>query len=211
MYQALLPLFISFGRWSLGTRLVDSDFEVGMVEGLSVINIRTQDDVKEFWLEAKKVGKWCCGVMPWKTAIKRATSELHLMIQTLRMIIGAVNQKRDGQVTGRNKENQVQETIEALQKTTYTIMQLRIWYVQSGIHSSYTDPPKFQRAGGKDTPKRKSSETMAETAAHVASQAVASNLTPKASSSAGTSPGRDIESCSKCYRQLSELNNLKAS
>ena len=40
-----------------GGDVVDSDFEVGMVEGSSVINIRTQDDVKEFWLEAKKVGK----------------------------------------------------------------------------------------------------------------------------------------------------------
>lgn len=203
----------------LGGDVVDSDFEVGMVEGSSVINIRTQDDVKEFWLEAKKGGK----VMLWCDALKdsnqksnkRATFDDSDSEDDHRC-----SKSKKRRVTGRDKEDKVQETIEALKEkhgeSTYTIMQLRIWseMIQSGMHSSYTDPPKnsmFQRAGGKDTPKRKSSETMAEIAAHVASQAVASTLTPKAGSSAGTSPGRVIESRSKCYRQLSELNNLKAS
>ena len=94
-------------------------------------------------------------------------------------------------------------------------MQLRILseMIQCGMHASYTDPPKnsmFQRAGGKDTPKGKL-ESVAEITAHVASQAVASTLTPKASCYVGTSPGRVIENCSKCYCQLSELNNLKSS
>ena len=60
--------------------------------------------------------------------------------------------------------------------------------IQSGTHSSYTDPPKsllFQRAGGKDTLKRKC-ESVAEIAAQVASQAIASTLTAKTSCSLGT-------------------------
>ena len=59
-------------------------------------------------------------------------------------------------------------------------------------------------------PKRKL-ESVAEMAVQVASQAIASTLSPKLSCSPGASPGRAIENCSKCYRQLSELSNLKSS
>ena len=95
------------------------------------------------------------------------------------------------------------------------MMQFRIWseMIQSGMHASYSDPPKssmFQRAGGKDTPKRKP-DSVAEIAAQAASQAIAATLTPKASCSLGVSPGRVIENQSKCYRQISEINNLKSS
>ena len=119
-------------------------------------------------------------------------------------------------VTGKEKEERIHETIEALKQqhgeSTYTMMQLRIWseMIQSGMHKSYSDPPTssmFQRAGGKVIPKRMS---VSDIAVHAATQ-IASTLTPKAGCSPETSPGRVIENRSKCYRQLSELNNLKSS
>ena len=93
-------------------------------------------------------------------------------------------------------------------------MQYQIWseMITSVLHASRDDPPKstvFQRAGGKVTPRRKS-----ESAADVlqaASKAIASALTPKAVSSADSSPGKVIENRSKCYKQLGELKNLKTS
>ncbi len=76
----------------------------------------------------------------------------------------------------------------------------------SGLHASHDDPPKskmFQRAGGKETPRRKS-ESATDIALQAASQAIASALTPKALSSPASSPGKLIENHSKCYKHLAE-------
>ena len=43
---------------------IDDDFDVGVMEGTLVVNLRTQDDLKEFWIEARKGRKvllWCDG------------------------------------------------------------------------------------------------------------------------------------------------------
>ncbi len=85
--------------------------------------------------------------------------------------------------------------------------------VESGLHTTRDDPPTstmFQRAGGKETPKRRS-ESATERAVQVASQAIASALTPKVVSSASSSPGKVIDNRSKCYKQLGELKNLRSS
>ena len=112
-------------------------------------------------------------------------------------------QKKRG---ARDKDDRVHEAIEELKQqhgeSAFTLM---LWseMIVSGMHSSYTPKSSmFQRVEGKETPNRKS-ESVAEMAAQVASQAIAYTLTPRAtSSSLGASPGRVIENRSKCYRQL---------
>lgn len=202
----------------LGSDIDDGDFDVGVMEGSSVVNLRTQDDLKEFWVEAKKGSR----VFLWCDALKEVNTKSGSRRRTLDGSDSDEDRKgksKKRRVTGQDKEERVQETIEALKQqqgaSSYTMMQLRIWseMIQSGMHKSYKDPPTssmFQRAGGNDTPKRKSA-TVADIAAHAATQAIASTLTQKAGCSPGTSPGRIIENRSKCYRQLSELNQLKAS
>jgi len=69
----------------------------------------------------------------------------------------------------------------------------------------------FARAGG-GTPNRRSDQGVAAALTRVANQ-ISGALSPVPTSShstTGTSPAKIIENRSKCYKQLSELNNLKA-
>ena len=109
----------------------------------------------------------------------------------------------------------MKEAIEELKQchSGYTPMQYRIWaemYV-GGVHPSLDQAPKstmFIRAGGGSAPKKRDS------VADAVSQ-IAVALSPKVSSNGGDgtsgSPAKVIENRSKCYKQLSELKNLKMS
>ena len=98
-------------------------------------------------------------------------------------------------------------------------MQVRIWseMVVGGIHSSLDDPPvssMFVRAGGGGPGKKKKDSSVSE-ALTQAAMAISSAISPRHAaiqpSSMGTSPAKEIESRSKCYKQLSDLNGLKTS
>ena len=80
-------------------------------------------------------------------------------------------------------------------------MQYRIWgeMVGGGLHSSLDDPRNtsmFARAGG-STPNCKGSDQSFDL------------LPIRYHESVPTSPAKLIENRSRCYRQISELNNLK--
>ena len=95
----------------------------------------------------------------------------------------------------------VQEIVDNLKSkhgTKYTVFQLRIWaeLISSGLYTSTDEPPcnnsMFQRAGGGSSSKKKQDQN--ESAAGIAT----------------SSPARLIDSRSKLYKQLSELQNLKS-
>ena len=74
-----------------------------------------------------------------------------------------------------------------------------------GVHKHYDTPPTstmFKRSGGDFTIGRKKENFPR------ALTPSASTVTPSRSGN-GTSPARAIEGRSKCYRQLTELKNLK--
>ena len=118
----------------------------------------------------------------------------------------------------------MQTTLEELKEkhgTVYTPMQLRIWSesIVGGIHSSLEEAPTssmFAKAGKGPTKKKEQtsmSEALTQTA--LAISTVFSPRAPLPSSSSiqhlGTSPAKEIESRSKCYKQLNELNQLRSS
>lgn len=120
----------------------------------------------------------------------------------------------------KERETKLEDTISSLQEkhgNKYTHMQYRIWSEMylGGYHKSFEDPPTntmFCRAGGSTTEKKKHA-TIVETFTEVAKN-LTSALSPATSSqSTGirTSPARMIESRSRCYKQLSDLNTLKTS
>ena len=95
----------------------------------------------------------------------------------------------------------------------YTKMQYRIWaeMIFSELHSSSNEPPNtsmFVRAGG--SAPRKKSNNISDALTHVV-DSIAAVLSPSSSPKAtvGKSPAKLIERRSKCYKQLSELNNLR--
>ena len=97
----------------------------------------------------------------------------------------------------------------------YTPMQYRFWgeMINGGLHSSKTESPDssmFLRAGGKQ-PKRKSevAEALTEVAKHT-SAAFSGAIPTNSTNTAGASPRKSIENRSKCYKQLSDLNDLRS-
>ena len=99
-------------------------------------------------------------------------------------------------------------------------MQFRIWaeMVASGMYCSMDNPPNttmFTRAGS-GTPSRKKDNVPVARALSDAATVIATALSPAVSTSsthiiASNSPAKVIESRSKLYRQLNELQNLKQS
>lgn len=94
--------------------------------------------------------------------------------------------------------------------------------IVGGIHSSLEEEPTssmFARVGNCDSSKNHQSNSSMSEALTQAAIAISSALCPHSSlpsSSAsnnplGISPAKVIETHSKCYKQLNELNQLKAS
>ena len=83
-----------------------------------------------------------------------------------------------------------------------------------GLHASLDDSPTcsmFIETGQSAAPKKNDSNSMTD-ALTQAAVANSSALSPRPSSQTTLgSPGKLTESRSKCYKQLSEINNLKVS
>ena len=132
--------------------------------------------------------------------------------------------KKKAKSSREDKENKVQDIVDHLKEqhgSKFTMMQLRIWaeMIVGGMYSSREDPPNttmFVRAGGQSKKSgEQSSSTMTKAITDVAC-AITNVLSPKSSpvldklpNITGCSPVKAIESRSKLYKQLSELNNLK--
>ena len=219
-------------RGQLRGDIVSSDFDVGYVCGNSVISIRNPDDLAEIWLDIterrNKVVLWCDG-LKMKDSSGGATSSRRRQATGSESDeeeeIQAKSQKKKKKSSAQeDREEKVQTTMEQLKEkhgTVYTPMQLRIWSesIVGGIHSSLEEAPTssmFAKAGkGPTKKKEQSSMSEALTQAALAISTAFSPRAPLPSSSSnqplGTSPAKEIESRSKCYKQLNELNQLRSS
>lgn len=197
--------------------IISGAFDVGVMQGALVVNVRSQEDLKDVWTEARKGGK----VVLWCDALKEVQlkKSRHRITEDESDSDDESHKSKRKKSASKEREGKVQETVDTLKRqhgeSAYTPMQYRIWseMLESGLHTSYDHSPQttmFQRAGGKETPRRRS-ESATEMAVQAASQAIASALTPKVISSPSSSPGKVIDNRSKCYKQLGELKNLRSS
>ena len=212
--------------------VVCGDFDVGYVQGASVIRVRSRQDIKEMWPEIMK-GKivlWCDGLKGNKTSaprVKRKLSEFDSeeLDDDDDPFFGSAKKKRQPAAC---KEVEVQEYVDSLKAkhgTTFTHMQLRIWgeMMAAGLHNSTDDHPNtsmFLRAGGKPVQKQNSqsqvSQLLADAATAITSAFTANSPSPSAftpsnthlGASPSSSPAKLIESRSKLYKQLSDLHHL---
>ena len=204
-------------KTQLSNDIVD-DFEVGVVQGSNVISIRSRDDVMDIWKDVNKGTKvvlWCNGLR--SKSKKRVASDDERDDDD---IDHDFRRKRSRKAEEReDKVSSILKDLKAKHGTKFTPMQLRIWseMVAGELHSSLDNPPctsMFAKAGA-TTPKKEKGGTV-QVLTDVAT-AIASALSPQASSSIPMSctpgrlpsPAKMIEGRSKCYKQLSELNNLK--
>ena len=137
------------------------------------------------------------------------------------ILCGSKQSKSRRKKTSREeREDQVHSIMDELKMkhgASFTPMQYRIWseMMAGGIHASLDDPPTspmFVKAGkGENSSKKKNDGTSVAEALTQAAVAISSSLSPRAPdhSQARASPSKVIEPRSKCYKQLSDLNNLK--
>ena len=199
------------------------DFDVGYIQGSSVVRVRSKDDINEMWIDLSKPNSktalWCdglkepCSMAKPRESCKRKQSEDNSDDEE------STRSARKKKQPSR-KEEEVQELVDILKEkhtSTYTQMQYRIWaeLIAGGLHVSTDDPPNnsmFIRAGG-GTPYRKNVQSpvaqLLTEAATAITSALSSKPTPLPSSGTSTSPAKLIESRSKLYKQLSELQNLR--
>ena len=166
------------------------EFDVGYCNGSTVVSIRSEQDLRDIWLELKrgvKIILWCDGL---RESDKSSRKRQHISSDT---DSDDLRPRKKATPGCNERERQLEEALKTLQRNhanSYTQMQFRIWaemYV-GGYHKSLVDPPTnsmFTRAGGGgDTHKKKNDQDskVVETFTEVAKQ-LSSALTPMASSS----------------------------
>ena len=203
-------------RTHLGAEITTENFDVGYIQGLTVIRIRSKEDMTELWANvkdpSKKINVWCDGLIETDTSgskRKQKTDTYDRDIQTKRKKVNT------------HKEDEVQEIVDDLKKqhgSNFTRMQYRIWgeMISGGMHMSTDEAPNttmFARAGGCTPYRRKSQQSSVTQLMTEAATAFTSALSPGKTASpsghAGTSPAKVIESRSKLYKQLCDLQNLR--
>ena len=192
------------------------------MNGNPVISIRNQEDLSEIWVDlckGKKVMLWCDGLNVDSVTSKRKRSPGLDGNETDEESCESdktVSKKKKRSCSQDEREEQVKDTIDEKHGTRYSPMQFRIWseMLQGGIHSSLTDCPTssmFVWAGGETGTGRKKDNLIGEIVkeAAVAISSAFSSRPPLQSSSGnplGSSPAKLIDSRSKCYKQLSDIN-----
>ena len=196
-------------------------FDVGYYQGSTVVSIRSQQDQKEIWQEIKKGKKtilWCDGLKEYE----KTSSNKRRRVASDDSDSDENEPKASKKISVvKEREMKLEGTLSLLKEkhgSKFTQMQYRIWSEMcvGGYHKSHEEPPTnsmFCRAGGGASQKKKPGQdvTIVETFTEVAKN-LTSALSPTPSNhsnSLGTSPVRVIESRSKCYKQLADLNGLK--
>ncbi len=208
------------------------DFVVGYIQGSTPVSIRTSNDLMDIWDEVSKGEKvllWCDGLKMVTTTPKptpsrkrkaHVESDDDLDSSDDGASVDNTKSKKKKKSAQETREERVEETVCTLKDThgkSYTQMQYRIWaeMYAGGMHASLEDPPNtsmFTRAGGTTPNRSRSDHGVAEALTRVANQ-ISGALTPVQASNRntlGASPAKLIENRSKCYKQLSELNNLRS-
>lgn len=202
---------------------IRSSFDVGYVQGVNVIRIRSKEDLSEMWAEIKRsksTSVWCDGLIE-STSKKSKRKRKSLSDEEDSEDDSCKSKTKKQRV---DKDEKVQEMVEALKGkhgNKFTFMQIRIWaeLIVSGLYANLDDPPQrnsmFERAGtaGKASPKADQNDSNSVVkAVSEAASAITSALSGPTKTNAAVSsnsPAKLIESRSKLYKQLAELHNLK--
>ena len=196
------------------------------MQGTNVIRVRTKDDLLEMWSDIRKQRSctlWCDGLVEFgskysKSNIKRKHASDDESEEELPR-----SRKKKKKAANEDRVQEVVDNLRSKQGSKFTTLQLRIWaeLISSGLYTSTDEPPSnnsmFQRAGGESSGKKipNQGESVAQAFAEAAS-AITSALTgttksaPPTASTSTSSPAKLIDSRSKLYKQLTELQSLKS-
>ena len=179
-------------------------FDVGYVQSNKVVSLRSKEDVRDLMGSVQNGDSilWCDGLQ------KETRKEKNSRKRKNKSTIDSSDSDNENLPSKRSKredrEDKVQRCVEELKEKhgqSYTSMQYRIWaeLLSGGVYNSTFEAPThstmFVKAGGGQ--KRKST--------------VGNGAHATLTSSLGTSPAKVIDNRSKCYKQLTDLGNLKES
>ena len=189
------------------------------------MSIRSSQDLLEIWNDVRKGTKtilWCNGLKEILSKSRKRKQANDSDVDS-DDDAGKTTSKRK-RFTPEAREKKVEETLSKLKEkhgNSFTQMQyhIRSEMIICSVHSSVDDPPNtsmFARAGGSSVHRKKSdsgfAESLADFVKHLSSAlsppTQQSNAIASRAASAGTSPAKSIDSRSKCYEQLSDLNNI---
>lgn len=179
-------------------------FDVGYMQGSNVIRVRSKADLSEMWSEITSL--WCDGLM--ECSSKKSSRKRKTPISDDEDSDEGSSSKPKSKNKHVDVDEKVQEMVDTLNGKhgrKYTFMQIRIWaeLLVSGLYTNLDDPPHnnsmFARCGNERKSNSPDSRKVQGTASPVSTK-----VTPV------TSPARMIESRSKLYKQLTELQNLKS-
>ena len=151
-------------KTKLSDDITVGDFDVGYVQGTTVVRIRSSDDLEELWSLLRQPQKntllWCDGLIA-RAAPKRKHSDDDDESDTEQPSKKLRSKKHDTNV------QQVQDTVEQLKTkygSRYTQMQFRIWaeLIVGGMCNMDGPPANnsmFLRAGGGDGTSKKKNES----------------------------------------------------
>lgn len=207
-------------RKKLSDDITSGDFDVGYVQGTTVVRIRTSEDLEELWLLLRQPHKntilWCDGLIAC-AGHKHKHSDYDDSDTEQQHSRRSRSKKHDTNV------QQVQDTVDQLKAKygpSYTQMQFRIWAeFIVGEMCSIDGPPcnnsMFKRAGAGDGASKRNESHVTQALTNVITAALSAKdnqesqqSTPRPSTSI-SSPAKLIENRLKLYKQLSELKNLK--
>ena len=208
-------------RKKLSDDITSGDFDVGYVQGTTVVRIHTSEDLEELWSLLRQPHKntilWCDGLIA-RAGHKRKHSDDEDDSDTEQQ-----QSRRSRSKKHDTNVQQVQDTVDQLKAkygSSYTQMQFRIWaeLIVGGM-CSIDRPPcnnsMFKRAGAGDGASKRNESHVTQALTNVITAALSAKdnqesqqSTPRPSTSI-SNPAKLIENCSKLYKQLSELKNLK--
>ena len=193
------------------------------MQGTNVIRVRTKDDLLEMWSDIRKQRSctlWCDGLVEFgskysKSNIKRKHASDDESEEELPR-----SRKKKKKAANEDRVQEVVDNLRSKHGSKFTTLQLRIWaeLISSGLCTSTDEPPSnnlnvstsWRRIFWQDH-----GESVAQAFAEAAS-AITSALTgttksaPPTPSTSTSSPAKLIDSRSKLYKQLTELQNLKS-
>ena len=204
-------------RTKLSDDITNGDFDVGYVQGTTVVRIRTSEDLEELWSLLRQPHKntvlWCDGLIA-RAGHKRKHSDDEDDSDTEQQ-----QSRRSRSKKHDTNVQQVQDTVDQLKAkygSSYTQMQFRIWaeLIVGGMCSIDRSPSNnsmFKGAGAGDEASKNVTQTLKNviTAALSAKDNQESQQSTSRPSTSMSSPAKLIENRSKLYKQLSELKNLK--
>ena len=189
-------------RRKLSDDITTGDFDVGYVQGTTVVRVRTSDDLEELWSSLRQPQKntvlWCNGLIA-HAGHKQKHSDDDEDSDTEQQSRKSRNKKHDTNV------QQVQDTVDQLKAkygSSYTQMQFRIWaeLIVGGMCSMDGPPANnsmFMRTGAGGGTSKKRNESPATQALTDAITAALSAKDAQESQQSTLQPSTSISSPAK--------------